>query len=192
MGLVIVLKGESSTQVCLKHGGSINNLQQSSINLLLVSLALIRNNSGLGSISCEKLLLIAGLYTCKVSIVDGGNINRSNIYAGGGSDNVSGAYTTKRNSIDLVRSRDENKSRLKYLKCYNTLSTEASSKKDENGSRCDGCAYLGSSVPLGLTVLKGSFDIVSRVVLSRCYRSSSLLGSGDSVYFLFDKRTVES
>lgn len=186
VGLVVVGEGKFRSQVCLEHGGSLNNLQQSSVNLLLVSLALVRNNSCLRSISCEELFLVAGLNACKVSIVDGGNINRSNVYAGGGGDNVSRAYTTKRDSVDLVRSRDENKSRLKYLKSNNTLSTEASSKKDEDGSRCDRCAYLGCSVPLSLTVLKGSLDIVSRIVLSGCYGGSSLLGSGGSDYFLFD------
>ena len=191
VGLVVVGEGEFGTQVCLKHGGSLNNLQQSSINFLLVSLALVRNNSSLGSISCEELLFVARLDACKVSIGDGGNINRSNIYAGGGSDNVSRAYTTKRNTVDLVRSRDEDKSRLEYLKSNNTLSTEASSKKDENGSRCDRCAYLGCGVSLSLTVLKGSLDIISRVVLSRCYRGSSLLGSSGSDYFLFVEGEVK-
>lgn len=68
VGLVVSCEGESSTQVCLKHGGSLKRLQQSSIDLLLVSLALIRNDCSLRCISSEELLLISGSNTRKVGV----------------------------------------------------------------------------------------------------------------------------
>jgi hypothetical protein len=182
--LVVVGKRKLSVQVCLEHRNSIDSLQQSSINSLLVSLAGVRNNSSLGSVSSEEILLVRRLGACKVCIGERGNINGRNVDGGAGSDNVSRTYTTKRNSVHLVRSRNEDESTLENLKGDNTLSTETSSEKDEDSSRCDGSTNLRCVVSSSLTRLKCNLDIISRVVLSSADRCSSLLGSSCSNYFL--------
>ena len=184
MGLVVVGKRKLSVQVCLEHRNSINSLQQSSINSLLVSLTGVRNNSSLSSISSEEILLVRRLGTCKVCIGERGNINGRNVNRGAGSDNVSRAYTTKGNSVHLVRSRNEDESTLENLKGDNTLSTETSSKEDEDSSRGDGSTNLRCVVSGSLASLECNLDIISRVVLSSADRCSSLLGSSCSNYFL--------
>eukprot|EP00558_Chaetoceros_sp_UNC1202_P007593 CAMPEP_0197235034 /NCGR_PEP_ID=MMETSP1429-20130617/2578_1 /TAXON_ID=49237 /ORGANISM="Chaetoceros sp., Strain UNC1202" /LENGTH=198 /DNA_ID=CAMNT_0042693545 /DNA_START=63 /DNA_END=659 /DNA_ORIENTATION=- len=183
VGLVAVLQGELGIQVSLEHRNGIDGLHQSGINRLLVSLALIGNNGSLGCITCEELIFLGGGGTGEVTIVDGRNIDRGYINLGGGGDDVGGTDTTEGDSVDLVRSRNEDKSRFEDLEGYNALPTETSSEEDENGSRGDGGTNL-RGVLLALARMKRTLDIICGVVLSSGYGSSGLLGSGDAEYFL--------
>jgi len=164
VGLVVVSQGEFSIEVSLEHWYGVNGLHQSSINSLLVSLALVRDDSGLRGISGEELLLLSRCSTSKVGIVEGRNINRGYINLGRGGDNVGWADTTERNTVNLVGSRNKDKSRFKNLKGDNALSTETSSEKDQDSSRCDRGTDLGW-VLLALARRKRGLDIISRVVL---------------------------
>ncbi len=46
--------------------------------------------------------------------------------------------TTKGNSIDFVRSGHKQEARVECLQAHNTLTTESSSKNNQDSSRCDG------------------------------------------------------
>lgn len=181
--LVRLWKSESSSKVRAKHMNSLNCFHQSSIHSLLVGFALIRNDGGFGSISCKELLFVGSCLTCEVSIVEGRNIYGWYIHRRRCSNHVRWTYTAKRYSIYLVRSRNEDKSRLKNLESYNALPTETSCKKNKNSSRCDWGSYLGW-ISLVLTWWKRALDVISGVVLSSANSRSGLLWSASSSYLL--------
>ena len=184
MWFITVGKRKLCVQVCLKHRNGVDGFKQSTVNSLLVCLTLVRNNCCLRCIASEKLLLIGRLGTCKVCIGECRDINRRNIYRCGGCDNICGTDTTKRDSVYLIRSRDEDKPRLENLQGNNTLSTEASCKKNEHSSRDNRCTDLGCVLPCCLTGFQRYLYIISRVVLSSTDWCGSLLRSGGSNNFL--------
>lgn len=183
MWLVGLRKSETSCKVSTEHRNSLDSFHQGSIHSLLVSLALVRNDGSFGCISSKELLLIGPSLTCKISIVERRNIYGWYINRSGCGNNVGWTDTTKRYSVYLVRSRNEDKSRLKNLKSYNALSTETSCEKNENSSRCDGGTNL-RRISLVLAWWKRALDVISRVVLPSANSSSGLFGSASSSYLL--------
>jgi len=145
-------KSEVGTKVVLQKGSSLHGLEDCGINLLLVSLALITYNSGLGFIVSEETILTIGRLvgnTGKVGIVNAGHIDSTNIDLGGCSDNISLVHTTEWHTVDLVGASHKKKTRLQSLQADNTLSTETSREEDANSSRCDGGTDLGGVLALG-------------------------------------------
>lgn len=181
-------KSKVGSKVVLQKRSCLNSLEYGGINLLLISLALIRNNSGLGSIVGEESFLTIGRLlgnTGKVSIVDAGNIDSTNIDLGGGSNTVSLVDTTEGNTVDLVGSSNKKKTRLQCLQADNTLSTETSREEDADGSGGEGGADLGGVLLLGAGVL-GTGNVVGGVVTGRFASGGGslggLLGAGGSEY----------
>lgn len=185
---VMLSKSKVGSKVVLQKGSGLNSLEYSGINLLLVSLALIGDNSGLGGIIGEKsFLTISRLLgnTGKVSIVNAGHINSTNINLGGGSNAVGLVDTTERNTVNLVGSSNKKKTRIQSLQADNTLSTETSREEDNDGSGGEGGADLGCVLLLGAGVL-GLWHVVSGVVTSGFAGGGGslggLLGAGGSEY----------
>lgn len=165
VGTVVLSKRELGSKVVLHQGSLVNSLQDGSINLLLVSLTGVTDNSSLRLVVSEETLLtvsISRVDTSEVGIVDLGNIGTRDINLGRGSHNISLVDTTERNTVDLVWSSDKEKSRLKGLKAHNTLSAETSSEEDADGSWGEGSTDLGSVVLLSPGVL-GTGDVVGGV-----------------------------
>jgi len=75
---IMLLKTKLGTKIILHQWRSINNLEDTSIHLLLISLACITNNGSLGFIIGKELFFavftISG-DTCKVRVVKLGNID---------------------------------------------------------------------------------------------------------------------
>mmetsp|Transcript_8449 Transcript_8449/g.12765 ORF Transcript_8449/g.12765 Transcript_8449/m.12765 type:complete len:215 (-) Transcript_8449:8-652(-) len=156
VGPVVLSKGKVGSKVVLQQRSSLNSLEDGGIHLLLVSLALIRDNSGLGGIIGEESFLTIGRLgggTGKVGIGNAGHINSTNIDLGGGSDNISLVDTTEGNTVNLVGSSHKEKTRIQCLQADNTLSTEASREEDTDGSGGEGGADLGGVLLLGAGVL---------------------------------------
>ncbi len=188
MGPVVLSKSKVGSKVVLQQRSGLNSLEYSGINLLLVSLALIGDNSGLGGIIGEESFLTIGRLlgnTGKVGIIDAGHINSTNIDLGGGSNNISLVDTTEGNTVDLVGSSNKKKTRFQCLQADNTLSTETSREEDADGSGGDGGADLGCVLLLGAGVL-GLWHVVSGVVTSGLAGGGGslggLLGAGSSEY----------
>ena len=181
-------KSKVGSKVVLQKRSCLNSLEYGSINLLLVSLALIGNNSGLGSIIGEESFLTIGRLfgnTGKVGIVDVGYIDSTNINLGGGSNNISLVDTTEGDTIDLVGSSNKKKSRLQCLQADNTLTTETSREEDADSSGGEGGTDLGGILLLGARVLRTG-DVVGGVVTGRFAGGGGclggLLGAGGSEY----------
>jgi hypothetical protein len=187
---VVLSKRELGSKVVLHQGSGIHSLQDGSINLLLVSLALITDNGGLGLIIGKELLLSLGTVrsnTGKVGIVNLGNIGSRDINLSGGTDHISLVDPAKRNAIDLVRSSHKEETRLKSLKANDTLSTETSSEEDAHSSGGEGGTDLGCIVLLGTGVLRPG-DVIGGVISGGLASGGGSLGgllrSGSSEYAL--------
>ena len=102
--------------------------------------------SGLGNllllefVSGEELLLLGlfgSLLPLEKGVLNLGSINSLKVNFSGGSDDILLVYALKRNTIDLVGSSHEEESRLELLESNDSLSSESSSKKNDNSSGND-------------------------------------------------------
>mmetsp|Transcript_10604 Transcript_10604/g.21189 ORF Transcript_10604/g.21189 Transcript_10604/m.21189 type:complete len:209 (-) Transcript_10604:42-668(-) len=188
VGPVVLSKGKVGSKVVLQQRSGLNSLEDGGIHLLLVSLALVRDNSGLGGIIGEESFLTIGRLgggTGKVGIGNAGHIHSTDIDLGGGSNHISLVDTTEGNTVDLVGSSHKKKTRLQCLQADNTLSTEASREEDADGSGGEGATDLGGVLLLGAGVL-GLGHVVGGVVTGGFAGGGGclggLLGAGGSVY----------
>jgi hypothetical protein len=200
MRTVMLLEREVRSEVVLHQRSRLNSLEDGSINLLLVGLALITYDSRLGSVVGEELLLTlstVGLDTSEVSIINLGNISTAHIHLGRGGNNISLVDPTKRNSVDFVRSSNEQKSRFQSLQAHNALATETSTEENADGSGGEGGTHFGSVVLLRAAVLWAG-NVVGGVVSGRLALGGGGLGgllwSSSSEYAQsshFDERFVK-
>lgn len=187
MRLVALSQTELGSEVSLHHGGGIDGLEDGGIDLLLVGLALVGNDGGLGGVALEEFLLalaVAAGGAGKVGIVEGGNVNAGDVDLGGGGDHVGLVDPTEGDAVDLVRAGDEEEAGLKGLEADDALSAEAASEKDEDGAGGDGGADLGCLLVI-LAGGEGTFHIVGGV------EARGLAGGGGSLLGLLGTSSSE-
>jgi len=108
--LVSPVQTELSIQISTEHGSGINGLEHGSVDLLLVGLALVRDDGGLGRVAGEELRLsLAGgrVGAGEVIVVDGRNIDLRDIDLSGGGNDVRLVDPAERDTVDLVGAGDE-------------------------------------------------------------------------------------
>mmetsp|Transcript_28427 Transcript_28427/g.47016 ORF Transcript_28427/g.47016 Transcript_28427/m.47016 type:complete len:219 (+) Transcript_28427:110-766(+) len=177
--LVVSIQRETGGQVSFQHWSAFYNLQKNSVNSLLVSLALIRDYCCLWGVTQEKFifslnLLILG--SSKVSIVETGSLDSTDINLGGRRNHICSIHTSKRDAIDFVWTSHQKKTGFQNTQTNHALATESSSQEDQDSSRGDGRAdfrrvLLDHMLDLGP-------DVLSRVV-SWALRGVSLGCLGD-------------
>lgn len=185
--LVALSQTELGGEVSLHHGGGLDGLDDGGIDLLLVGLALVGDDGGLGGISLEEFFLtlaVGGGGAGKVGIVEGGNVNAGNVNLGGGGDHVGLVDPTEGNAVDLVRASDEEEARLESLEADDALAAEATSEKDEDGAGGDGGADLGCLLVI-LAGGEGTLHIVGGV------EAGGLAGGGGSLLGLLGTSSSE-
>jgi len=188
--LVALSQTKLGGEVSLHHGGGLDGLDDGGIDLLLVCLALFRNDGGLGGIAGEEFLLtlaVGGGGAGKVGIVERGNVDAGNVDLGGSGDHVGLVDPTEGDAVDLVRASDEKEAGLERLQADDALSTEAASEKDEDGAGGDGGADLGCLLVI-LAGGEGALHIVGGVEASGLASGGGsllgLLGTSSSEYSL--------
>lgn len=178
MGAVILGEGEACGEVLFEHGGGVDGLHEGSINGLLVSLALVTDDGRL-PVGVEKLLLVLSVglaAVLEIVIVDRSrNGDLGDIDLGGGGNDVGLVDALEGDTVRLEGSGNEEEARGKDLEDDCPLSTEPSTKKDNNNSRGDGGAGLGGV--LVLAALLRDSDIVGRVEPGCLSLGSDGLGS---------------
>lgn len=131
--------------------------------------------------------LLCLLLSLEVRVINvRGNIDARNINLGRGSNDVRLVHPTQGNTVDFVGAGNQEQTRRQLLEEDDALSTETTSKEDEDGSRGDACTQLGGvgSLPR----LPRFRDVVGRVEaraldlenfpLSSVFGSTNLLGHG--------------
>jgi len=185
MRLVGSSKCETGRQVSFQHIRSTHNLQKSTVHLLLVSLAFIRNNSRLGSISLKEIgftFLGRILGSRKVFVRDGLDIDRFHVNFGAGGDHIGRIDTTERDTVDFVGTRDQQETRFQGLETDDTLSAEAAGKDNDNGSRCDGFSDSGR-ILFDLVHCLGRLDVF-RWVIAGCFLLMIKIQSEEGVFIM--------
>ena len=112
-------------------------------------------------LSASSVSLVA-VSSTESSISDLGNINSGKGDLGGGSHGVNLVDALKRNTVDLVRSSDEEETRIESLEHNNSLSTESSGEEDENATGFKSRSELGGLLDLSSV---GSSDVIGGVPL---------------------------
>lgn len=185
--LVAVSQTELGGEVSLHHGGGLDGLDDGGIDLLLVGLALVGDDGGLGGIALEEFLLalaVGGGGAGKVGIVEGGNVDAGDVNLGGGGDHVGLVDPTEGDAVDLVRAGDEEEAGLESLEADDALAAEATSEKDEDGAGGDGGADLGCLLVI-LAGGEGTLHIVGGV------EAGGLAGGGGSLLGLLGTSSSE-
>ena len=185
--LVAISQTELGGEVSLHHGGGLDGLDDGGIDLLLVGLALVGDDGGLGGVALEEFLLtlaVGGGGAGKVGIVEGGNVDAGDIDLGGGGDHVGLVDPTEGDTVDLVRAGDEEEAGLERLEADDALAAEATSEKDEDGAGGDGGADLGCLLVI-LAGGEGTLDIVGGV------EAGGLAGGGGSLLGLLGTSSSE-
>lgn len=140
MWLIIRIQSKTSRQVSLQHGGRSYRREKNGIHRRLRSLASIRDNGCLRSISHEEIILtfrLRLLLSSKECIIVSGNIHSTHIDLGGGGNHIRGINASERHSVNFVGSGDQNESRRKDFQANDALATESTSQKNQNSSRSD-------------------------------------------------------
>jgi len=125
-----------------------NNLIRFALGRWLVTLLL------LGEDVAFSLLQALFADPAEVGIIDiGGNLNLFNVQLGAGGDNVVLVDTTNWNSVDLVWTSDEEKTRFQGFQEDDPLSTVNTSQQNENGSGGQRLADFGGTNSLDYLAL---------------------------------------
>lgn len=163
-------------QVLGKVLNLLDGSDKSGINGLLLSLLLLGERLLLLAFTEEFSFLgrLGGLGLSEVSIVDRlRDRDTGDVDLGGGGNDISLAHSTKRDTVELVGTRDQKQARVELLEENNSLARESASKENKNGT--GGNAGTEDSLARGLSRYLGLADILSRVVLG------SLVGGDQSL-----------
>ncbi len=137
MGLVTILQTESASNVLLEQGLLGNLSNEGSIDGLLVSNTLSLDLL-LDSLVTKELLLsgslLGSLLAGEVGNVELLDLDGLNVDTGGGGNDVTSVNSSKRNTVDLEGTRDKESRVLKSLEEDNSLTTETTSKNDQDGT----------------------------------------------------------
>ena len=101
---------------------------------------------------------------------DLGGVNTGEIDLGGGGHGVNLVDTLDGDTVNLVRSSDEEESGVKSLEHDNSLSSESTGEEDEDTSSFESSSELGGVVSLGST---GAGDVIGGVpgeLFDHCFR----------------------
>jgi len=162
---------EGGAQVARKVWNGLDVLEESSINSLLVGLAVVgKLLLHWLSLSIEELLLLGLLGVLllgEVLVVELlQSLNTVEIDLGGSGDDVSGIDSAEWDTVDLEWAADEEETVGEWLEVDNTLSTESTSEDDEDGSWLKRRTESGGSLCLtGLLELWGILSWVPFVGL---------------------------
>jgi len=141
MGLSVFRKGESGLKVLSQQFSLLNNGEEGGVDF---SLGLLSVGNALlfffgfflgGSGSEESVLTLLGslgLYSLEEVVVDLFGFSTADINLSGGGDDSALVNSSKRNTVELIRSSDQKKSGLKLLKEDDSLSLESTDQKDQN------------------------------------------------------------
>jgi len=139
-------QGEAGCQVVLQIGDSLDRLQESLINGLLVC-DLVGGQRLLLGLSSEELalalLLLGRLRLLEVGVGELIRLDLGHIDLGRGGDAESLVDATQRHTVHLEGTSHAAKTRLKLLEEHNPLSPEAAGQDDKNGAGGDASPQLG-------------------------------------------------
>ena len=141
VGFIILFERKIGSKIVLHQWCWFNDLQNFSINLLLISFALITDDCWFSRIVFKEFLLSLWLIrfdTCKIGIVNIGNIHLGHINLGGGSNHVRLSDSAKWNAVDFVWSSHQKKSRFQSLEAHDALATETTREKNADGAGGEG------------------------------------------------------
>ena len=79
-------------------------------------------------------LLLPGEVVLATNLLNNGTVNTADVDLGLGCDNVAGVNSSERNAVDLEWSGNEKDTLGKGLEENDTLATETTSEKDQNGT----------------------------------------------------------
>merc|ERR1712233_32130 len=169
MGELSSRKSETSTQVLLQSINLVDSSQEAGVKGLLVSLSLLTDHVlGLLFLIEEFAALLSLSRALEISVVDFlRNGDTRDVDLGGGGNNVRLVDSADGDTVNLERTRDE------LLQEDNTLSSETTSKDDQDGSGCDGLSQLGLSRS-GLADSSARRNILSRIPTRSLFGDSSL------------------
>jgi len=121
-------------EVTLHVRGCGNRSEKSGVDGLLVGLSLLRSGVlFLGLLEDAFLGLLGGLGSLEVGVVDVlGDGDLRDVDNSGGGDNLAGDRSSERDTVDLVWSSDEEKSRLELLQEDNSLASGGTGEEDED------------------------------------------------------------
>lgn len=161
MRVLVAGETELRLEVTLHVRGGGDGSEESGIDALLVGLSLLRSGVLLlGLLEDTFLGLLGGLVSLEVGVVDVlGDGDLGDVDNGGGGDDLVGDGSSDWDTVDLVWSGDEEKSRLELLQEDDSLASGGTGEEDEDGSWDDG----GSK---GVLVLGEGFLSVSDELLS--------------------------
>jgi len=140
-------------------------LQASSIDGVHLAHLVLKNLTDSGVLREETsstLGLLGSLGLLEGGISDVLHVDRGDIDLGGGGNDVSGIDATKRDTVELVRARDEEKTALETLQEHGAATSKAAGKDDHNGARLQRlteCRELGDL--LLLLLLAGALATIT-------------------------------
>lgn len=191
MGLVTILQTESASNVLLEQRLLGNLSNESSINGLLVSNTLSLDLLLDGLVAEELLLsssLLGSLLAGEVGNVELLDLNGLNVDTGRGGNDVTSIDSSERNTVNLERTRDKESRVLKSLKEDNSLTTETTSKNDQDGTRDKRSTELLRSN--GLTSLLGGRSRLGRVPLLGLLSGNGSVGTVLSLEMIVSKKLI--
>jgi len=140
VGVLSAGETELRLEVTLHVRGGGNGSEESGVDGLLVGLSLLRSGVLLlGLLEDTFLGLLGGLVSLEVGVVDvlrDGDLG--DVDNGGGGNDLVGDGSSEWDTVDLVRSSDEEKSGLELLQEDNSLASSGTGEEDEDRSWDDG------------------------------------------------------
>ena len=109
---------------------------------------------GLLALLEESILarLVCGLVLGEVALLGGlvqdRLVDTLDVDGGGGSDDIAGVYAAQRNAVNLEGTGDEENTLGKVLEDNDTLATETTSEKDDDGTGLEGSTGLARALVL--------------------------------------------
>lgn len=146
MRFVVSLEGEFGVHVCFHLRYFVDGCSDGLVNFDLEGLAFSRALTFLVRRFEEIFTAFFGGYfgdTCKGFVIHSGYINWGNIDFGRCRDSVGLVDTTEIDTIDFVRTCDEEETGSQLLQEHNAFASETSSQKDEDGTGSDVLSEFG-------------------------------------------------
>lgn len=118
VGSIILGKREFRSEIILHQRRRLHNLENGRIHLLLIRLARVADDGGLGGIIGKEFLFslgIGGGNTGEVCIINIGNVHGGHVQLGGCANHVGLVDPAQWHAIDFVGSGDQEETALQRL-----------------------------------------------------------------------------